>query len=154
MGEQKAASWDTHGVHVLATQERHTDELEGHRQQLGHLKEAIREHAIAVRTWTWIGTAVLSLVILGVGQWVRLSVTSVYEAQAARAGAAVVTLSREQQIEAIADAARSVPAGVGRVKSTGWPRVGTLAAMLPHQLVTGALRDAACTRYKDACVPP
>ena len=154
MGEQKAASWDTHGVHVLATQERHTDDLESHTKQLGELKEAIRDHAIAVRTWTWIGTAVLSMVILGVGQWVRLSVTSVYEAQASRAGAAVVAMSRDQTIEAIADAARSIPATAPRLSdATKWPTVAALARALPGVLVTAQMRDEACARAPDACRP-
>ena len=151
MGEQKAASWDTHGVHVLATQERHTDELEAHGKQLGELKEAIRDHATAVRTWTWIGTAVLSMVILGVGQWVRLSVTSVYEAQSTRSA---VAMSREQTLEAIADAARSIPATAPRLSdATGWPTVAALARALPGVLVTAQLRDEACTRAPAACRP-
>ena len=155
MAEQKAASWETHGVHVLATLERHTDEIGAIQADMGALKEGQRELKRWVATASSIlGVLVAAASIIGynaLSTATKIQITRIMDAQSA----AVVTMSRDQKIEAIIDAAAGVPANpaLRLADDSQWPQVAALARLLPTVHVTRQLRDEACTRVPEACQP-
>lgn len=155
MDEQRAATWEENKLLLLRTQERHTDQLDAQAEQIAAVKDSLRSHATIVKVTGSILGVIITLGLVVATQIIRHEVAGMYASLDAARASAVVTMTREQQIENIIDAAPKVPPLSSlRLKGSGWPMVMALARELPGQHVTAQMRDEACTRAPDACRAP
>lgn len=150
MDEQQAATWASHGVHVLKTIESHTDRLDRHGASIAELRDLVRENGRLVRSaarlWGGVVSLVVVLVVAAGSRYVTLQV------DAALAPAAV---SSAERIDAIADVLGDIGTGPGMRLQSGRPSLRAVQAALPQMRgIKAAEIEAACLQVPAECRRP